>query len=178
MCLASGYASFSSDFHLNHSFFCHYAISRSVQRLAQKEKSLSYQLQPIKVDVVVRCPLKADWDAFEALGHNSSFVIADYDNVLWRKFKVRLDRKSWFEITSNDLAWSFKRDRCLPQDMPAFQFSSTTQSMSFWGFLKPFQALGTIGYLTLTYKVFGIFPIFGLLATLTKSRFRVHTFRG
>ena len=59
-----------------------FAISRSVQRLAQKEKSLSYQLQPIKVDVVVRCPLKADWDAFEALGHNSSFVIADYDNVL------------------------------------------------------------------------------------------------
>ena len=176
MCLASGYASFSSSFSisLTHSFFCHYAISRSVQRLAQKEKSLSYQLQPIKVER----PLKADWDAFEALGHNSSFVIADYDNVLWRNFKVRLVRKSWFEITSNDLAWSFKRDRCLPQDMPAFQFSSTTQSMSFWGFLKPFQALGTIGYLTLTYKVFGIFPIFGLFATLTKSRFRVHTFRG
>ena len=55
-----------------------FAISRSVQRLAQKEKSLSYQLQPIKVER----PLKADWDAFEALGHNSSFVIADYDNVL------------------------------------------------------------------------------------------------
>ena len=78
MCLASGYASFSSDIHLNHSFFCHYAISRSVQRLAQKEKSLSYQLQPIKGER----PLKADWDVFEAFGHNSSFVIADYDNVL------------------------------------------------------------------------------------------------
>ena len=38
-------------------FFCHYAISRSVQRLAQKEKSLSYQLQPIKIERPCRCKM-------------------------------------------------------------------------------------------------------------------------